>query len=337
VLNFDEARFVRIQSAAVEHADGIGAFIDQSISRGTDTIVFAGVGGAGILMQPAHRLLATESRMPAFLEFPAELMLSGSKHLGPSSLVVIPSLSGTTPEGIAVVEYAKAAGATVMSMTGSPDSPIALASDKNFVVPAADDTSSESFYFQSLLVALAVQARLGEIEDAEDVVGQLRQLPALLVETKRSFENRAAQLAETIQAEDYHIFTSSGGSYAEAHYFGMCILEEMQWIRTRPIHAADFFHGTLELLEPGVSVFLLKGEDATRPLTDRVERFAREHTDRLRVIDAADFEMPGISPRVRRLISPVIHATVLERLAAHLEVKRDHPLTTRRYYRRVAY
>lgn len=337
MLKFDEARFVGIQSAAVDHADGIRAFIDESISRGTDTIVFAGVGGAGILMQPAHRLLSTDSRFPAFLELPAELMLTGSKHLGPSSVVVIPSLSGTTPEGIAVAEYAKSAGATVMSMTGTPDSPIALASDKNFVVPAADDTSSESFYLQSLVLALAVQASLGEIEDAEDVVGQLRRLPALLVEAKRSFEDRAAELAETIQAEDYHIFTSSGGSYAEAYYFGMCILEEMQWIRTRPVHAADFFHGTLELLEPDVSLFLLKGEDSTRPLTERVERFAREHTDRLRVIDAADFEMPGITPRVRSLISPVIHATVLERLAAHLEVRRDHPLTTRRYYRRVAY
>ncbi len=41
----------------------------------------------------------------------------------------------------------------------------------------------------------------------------------------------------------------------------MCILEEMQWIRTRPVHASDFFHGTLELVEKGVSVILFKGED----------------------------------------------------------------------------
>ena len=38
-----------------------------------------------------------------------------------------------------------------------------------------------------------------------------------------------------------------------------------------------------------------------------------------------------------RCISPVLLATVLERLSAHLEVLRDHPLTTRRYYKRVAY
>jgi fructoselysine-6-phosphate deglycase len=30
-------------------------------------------------------------------------------------------------------------------------------------------------------------------------------------------------------------------------------------------------------------------------------------------------------------------ATALERLSAHLEAKRHHPLTTRRYYKRVEY
>lgn len=337
MLNFDESRFVAIQSAAVGHSDAIREFVADRFSSGIDVVMFAGVGGAGILMQPAHDLLITHSRAGAFLPLPAELTLTGSTHLGPKTLVVIPSLSGTTPEGIAVVDYAKASGATVMSMTGTADSPIAVASDRNFVVPAADDTSSESFYIQSLLVSLSVQDYLGEVDDFDGVVAELRGLPALLVGAKQAFESRAASLAEEIRDEDYHIFTAAGGSYAEAYYFGMCILEEMQWIRTRPVHAADFFHGTLELLEPDVSVFLLKGEDATRPLADRVENFAGTQTDRLRVVDAADFALPGITPRVRSLISPIIHATVLERLAAHLEVLRDHPLTTRRYYRRVAY
>jgi fructoselysine-6-phosphate deglycase len=60
-------------------------------------------------------------------------------------------------------------------------------------------------------------------------------------------------------------------------------------------------------------------------------------SERLTTFDTADHPLPGISVDVRRLISPVILATVLERVSAHLEVLRDHPLTTRRYYRRVAY
>ena len=40
---------------------------------------------------------------------------------------------------------------------------------------------------------------------------------------------------------------------------------------------------------------------------------------------------------MRSLISPILLATLLERLSAHLEVLRNHPLTTRRYYKRVEY
>jgi fructoselysine-6-phosphate deglycase len=47
--------------------------------------------------------------------------------------------------------------------------------------------------------------------------------------------------------------------------------------------------------------------------------------------------MPGISKETRALISPVILATMLERLSAHLEAQRNHPLTTRRYYKKVSY
>ena len=45
------------------------------------------------------------------------------------------------------------------------------------------------------------------------------------------------------------------------------------------------------------------------------------------LIDTADFALDGVSDEVRGLISPVLLATDLERLSAHLEVLRDHPLT----------
>ena len=52
------------------------------------------------LMQPAALLLQRHSRFPVFSEVAAELPISGSRHLGPRSLVVIPSLSGTTTESV---------------------------------------------------------------------------------------------------------------------------------------------------------------------------------------------------------------------------------------------
>ena len=68
-----------------------------------------------------------------------------------------------------------------------------------------------------------------------------------------------------------------------------------------------------------------------------MENFAKRYTDKVRVLDAASAKLPGVSAKTRSLISPIVLATMLERLSAHLEVLRDHPLTTRRYYKRVAY
>src|SRR4029453_10016124 len=114
----------------------------------------------------------------------------------------------------------------------------------------------------------------GGYDAREERGGERRPLPRLLVDVKEAFEPRAKEIAEVLKDETYHIITGAGSTWPEAYYYGMCILEEMQWIRTRPVHASDFFHGTLELVEKGVSVILLKGEDAYRPLSDRVERFA---------------------------------------------------------------
>jgi fructoselysine-6-phosphate deglycase len=337
MLNFDEDRFLRIQCGAVGLAGDIDRAVTRELDGGAKNVVFLGAGGAGILMYPAFDLLQQRSTFPAYLAPPGQVILTGLPVLGPDSLVIMPSLSGTSPDSVAALDYCKKQGARVFTFTGHADSTLAQQADMTFTNFAEDDTSCESFYLQSLLVVLSVLKHEGVIDDYDELVGQLTRLPALLLEVKRSFEPDAEKLAVRFKDEPYHIMAGAGSTWAQAWYYGMCILEEMQWIRTRPIHGSDFFHGTLELVEEGVSTMVLHGEDAARPLTERVERFVKERTDKATVFDAATYDLPGISAEVRSLISPVLLATVLERLSAHLEVLRDHPLTTRRYYRRVAY
>lgn len=337
MLNFDDDRFRAIQSGAIGLGESLHRHIAGHLDAGAQNLFFLGAGGAGMLMLPAAQLLQRTTTFPTQLSHAAEIVTMDSVVLGEHSIVVIPSLSGTTRESIEVLEFSRGKGAHVIALTGHEDTPVARAADRNFTNFAEDDTSSESFYLQSLLIALSVQHAQGRLPDYDVVVAELALLPDLLVEVKRGFEESAQRFAESIRDEPYHIITGAGSVWAEAWYYGTCILEEMQWIRTRPIHASDFFHGTLELVEPGVSVIIFKGEDAARPLAERVEAFAPTVTDKVTVLDTADFSLPGISPGVRALISPILVATVMERVSAHLEVLRDHPLTTRRYYKRVAY
>lgn len=337
MLNFDKDRFIRIQSGAVALAETARPMIRGFLEGGVERVYFMGTGGVQLLTLPAIDLALRHSTFPVAACLPAQVVLDPPAGLDAKALVIMPSLSGTTKESVELLGFLKARGVKTLTLTGHADTPLAQQADATYTNFAEDDTSSESFYLQTMILMLALLAETGAIDSYEAITAELAKLPSLLVEAKAAYEATAAELAAEIKDESYHIFTGAGSVWPEAHYYGMCILEEMQWIRTRPVHAADFFHGTLELVEPGVSVFLFKGEDALRPLSDRVEAFAKRYTDKVRVLDAAAVDLPGIPAEVRALISPVILATLLERLSAHLEVLRDHPLTTRRYYKRVEY
>lgn len=337
MLNFDENRYLKIQSGAVGLGEQIKQIIDECLAKGAENLFFLGTGGISFIMDPAYQLLSRHSTFPVFKDWSAELMLTDSRHLGSQSIVIMPSLSGTTLESIEMTKYAQKKGATVITLVGNAESELGKLGDYTLENYAQDDTSSESFYIQSLLISLSILANRNEIDNYNAITADLAALPAALIEAKSAFEKRAEQIAQHIASADYHIFSGAGNTWPESHYYGMCILEEMQWIRTRPVHASDFFHGTLELVEPGVSIVLLKGEDSSRSLAERVEKFARSYTEELVVIDSAEVKLEGISNDTRPLLSPIILAALLERVSAHLEVIRDHPLTTRRYYRKVAY
>ena len=339
MLNFDADRFRSIEGGAIALADPLRRTVAELLDGGAQNLFFLGAGGAGVLMLPAAQLLGRKSAFPVKLVHAAEIVATDDVNLGPRSIVVIPSLSGTTKEAVQVLEFAQSKGAKVIAITGHADTPVAEKADFNFTNFAEDDTSSEMFYLTSLVIVLAILEERGELGEPgfEQIVKELSLLPDALIEVKRAFEPRAEELAKLYRDESYHIITGAGSAWTEAWYYGTCILEEMQWIRTRPVHASDFFHGTLELVERDVSVLLFKSEDEARALGERVERFVPSVSDKLQVIDPAQFELPGVSAATRALISPVLLATVLERLSAHLEVLRDHPLTTRRYYRRVDY
>lgn len=337
MLNFDEQRFLTIQQGAVDLAGQIDVAISDAIAAGAKNLFFLGTGGVAYLMEPAILLLQRNSGLPVYRDYPAELLRSMNKNLTADTIVVMPSLSGTTKESVDLLGHLKGIGARVITLIGHADTPLGLGGDPALVNFAADDTSSESFYIQSLLVALSVMKARDEITDYDAILAEMQDMPMALLETKRKFEPKADHFARIIAGADYHMFTAAGNMWPAANYYATCILEEMQWIRTRPVHAADFFHGPLELIEKNVSLILMRGEDDSAALSDRIAKFAPQYTDQFTVLDTAEFVPDGVSERLRALLSPAFMATLLERLSSHLEVMRDHPLSTRRYYKRVAY
>ncbi|HIF1440092.1 TPA: SIS domain-containing protein, partial [Enterococcus faecium] len=338
MFNFDQERFLKTQAGAVATNEQISNIL-ESIASDLEEIYFIGSGGVGILFDSTIEFARTRSTFPFHRVIAAEFMIHPNKTFSNKSLVVIPSLSGTTKETLELVEYCNEMNVKTLALVGSPKTPLEKAATYSIYNDVLDDTSSENYYLQGLLIALFLMKQRNEIDinQYNTYIEDLKKIPEALVHAKEQAEPMAKSFAKKHKDTSYHILTGAGDSFAEAYYYGMCILEEMQWIKTRPVHAADFFHGTLELIEAGVSVIITEGEDDSRPLTERVKNFVPKFTDVHVTVDTKDYDLPGISEDTRKIISPVVLATVFERISAFLEEERNHPLTTRRYYKQMEY
>lgn len=324
-LDFDSAAFLNVQEGALGVARGLRPLVRQLLEQGITRLYFVGSGGERLLTLPAVDLLRRAGGISVDTCDAAQVVLDPPIGLDRNALAVIPAFLDRATEGSALLTFLKARGVTTLGLSGEAGLPLAMLADHARANAATPETVAESFLLQTLVLALAFLAENDRIADYDALIEELQRLPALLVAAKLAYEPEAARRATMLRDEPYHIVTGAGSVWAAAEYFCMRQLEKRLRICSRPVHAADFFHGTLELVEPGVSMFLLKGEDAARPLCDRVERFAYRYTDKLWVLDAARVDLPGISPRLRSLISPVILASLLERLCAHLEALRGEP------------
>ena len=178
----------------------------------------------------------------------------------------------------------------------------------------------------------------GDFPEYDQFVEALAKLPDTLVDAQKKFDEPADAIAKKYFNADYMMWIGSGELWGEVYLFSMCILEEMQWIRTKSITSPEFFHGTLELVEKDMPVFLVKSAGVYRTLDERAEKFLKEHTDNLIVIDVMDYMIPGLKPEFAQLVAPIISTAVLNgRLSKHIESYTGHYLDMRRYYRQFEY
>jgi fructoselysine-6-phosphate deglycase len=117
----------------------------------------------------------------------------------------------------------------------------------------------------------------------------------------------------------------------------MCYWEEQHWIKTKSIHATEFFHGMFEIVERDTAVTIFVGEDTQRGLSKRVVDFIPRICGNYEVIDSKEYELAGISEKYRGHISHLVMMAVNRRIDAHIEKINCHPVEIRRYYRQLDY
>lgn len=344
MFNFDEPRYEKVVSDALALRPQIEAAVDEVCEQGYSNIFFIGCGGTWAHTLPMkYWVETTTADVDVHCEIAAEFLACPPKAFTKDSVCVFSTRTGTTPETIEAAKFCQEQGARTLMYVSNDNTPATEYADYKFFSFAEDDVLCEAIYTYQITLVARFLKNAGAFPKYDTFMEEFGNIAPYLIKAKDAQDERCAAMAEDFKDTDYHMVIGSGMLWGEAYDYAMCILEEMQWIKTKSIHAAEFFHGTIELCEEGTSLIMLYGEDDTRKLMDRVDNFTHMLADekgvhvRVNKFDTAEVELPFSDPEFRKIVSPMVTYTITERLSCHLEHVRNHPLTTRRYYHQMNY
>ena len=308
--------------------EGIAADV---AGRGYKNICYLGIGGTYASALQTQNHVQEYSGMEIIAQNAALYNTTGNRRIGKDTVIVLSSVTGTTQEVVAAVEKAKAQGAVVIGFVDTADTPLEKLSD--YAIRYPQNEQLKFFMLADRLMQLA-----GDFPQYEQQYAEYdRYLPQALVETEKAADDFGRTFAERHCNDAMHYFVGAGNQYGSTYSYAMCYWEEQHWLRSKSIHAAEFFHGTLEIVDKDTPVTLFMGEDAQRPLSERVKNFLPRVCGNYTIIDAADYPLTGISPAFRGDISHLVTHAVTQRIDAHMEQINRHPMEIRRYYRQFPY
>ncbi len=266
------ARFLRDQ------ADNVEAIAGLLRTRRPGHVVIAARGSSDHAAIYAQYVLGVRHRLSVGLGTPSIVSLYGGIPDFADALVVGISQSGASPDIVAVVAAARAQGAPTIAITNEPDSPLVAAAERTIALGAGPEraiAATKTYTAELLAVALLSAALAGDAAGRIALAG----IPAALaraLELEPEIERIAADQASTTRA----LVIARGYEYATAREWALK-LKELARVFADPYSSADFQHGPLALLEPGVPV--LSVARSGEPAADLVDLLGRLRSD----LDAA--------------------------------------------------
>ena len=307
--------------------------------RTINHVYFVACGGSSAIMYPNKYIMDREAvNIPSDVYSSNEFIHRNPRKLGENSLVILCSMSGTTPETVKAATFARQKGALTVGFTNQPTSP--LAQESEFVVKY--EWGAESIAFNTNL-GLLYQLTFGVLNVLEGndkfdkAVSSLTNLQPVFEIASKQYESKAQQFGQEYKDEKVIYTMASGANYGIAYSYAICILMEMQWIHSNAVHAGEYFHGPFEIIDKNVPFIILLGLDETRPLDERALDFSKKYGEKLVVLDAKDLDLTGIDEELKGYIAPLVLNHVLRQYAEQLAEARNHPLSQRRYMWKVEY
>jgi glucosamine--fructose-6-phosphate aminotransferase (isomerizing) len=231
----------------------VGPLADTIRTHDIDHVVIAARGTSDHAAIYAQYVLGIRHGLSVGLGTPSVVSLYGATPRLDRSLVVGISQSGASPDVVAVVEAGRRQGAPTLAITNDPHSPLAGAAATTIDLGAGEERAiaATKTYTTELLAIAALSTALSD--DPADATA-LAAVPESMA-SALALEPEIGALATDTTAADRLIVLARGYEYATAREWALKI-KELAHVFADPYSSADFEHGPLALIEPGVPVLV---------------------------------------------------------------------------------
>ncbi len=261
----------RLLETQAGHVESIASWLQGEEFR---HVVIAARGTSDHAAIYAQYVLGVRNGLSVGLGTPSIVSLYGAVPDFGGALVIGISQSGASPDIVAVVAAARAQGASTVAITNEPMSALAAAADRTIALGAGAEravAATKTYTAELLAIALLSAALKADPLDR----AALAAVPNAIARTL-ALESEIERIARDQAAADRALVIARGYEYATAREWALK-LKELARVFADPYSSADFQHGPLTLVEPGVPVLAVSRAGA--PETDLVSLLARLHTD----------------------------------------------------------
>lgn len=303
----------------------VKSIVDEVLQKRLDKVYFVACGSPLSAAETAKQLFDNYSSVPCMAYSGWDFCDNTPKKLDEHCLVVAISHYGKTEEVIQALEIAKKSGAFTVGVTNKKENP--LGSVGKYTIDYHAECIWEAHLLISYAFALDIITRLDPNPEVETIHSQLSKLPAILEKLVNTYEETGRKLGE-MASKWPMIYTVAGGILRPLAYKeGIVTLLEFTWTHGSVLNSAEFRHGPLEIVEPGVPFLFLVGTDGSRHTTERALNFVKRYDQDVIVLDYTELG-EGLHP----MLAPMVMFVPLEWFCYYLSIYKDHNPDNRRYY-----
>ena len=229
----------------------VGPLAQAIRERGVDHVVIAARGTSDHAAIYAQYVLGIRHALSVGLGTPSVISLYGAQPRLDRSLVIGISQSGASPDVVGVIAAGRRQGAPTLAITNHPESPLAHAAETTIDLGAGPElaiAATKTYTIELLAIAALSAALSGDPIDAADLAAVPDAMASIL-----GLEPEVIGMSDDQSRADRLLVLARGYEYATAKEWALK-LKELAHVFADPYSAADFEHGPLALLEPGVPV-----------------------------------------------------------------------------------